>query len=206
MLVVAAVREPPLHTRLIDRYLVAAEDGGLGSAIVLTKADRPHDEDEIRAVVARYRGVGYPVLSGNAKDSGAGRGGARPDRAAASRCSPDTPASASRPSRGASPASSAPSARSARRSGTGRHTTSDPRLIPLPGGGAVVNTAGVRTFHLAAHGSRAARGGLPRDRPAAARAAASGGAPTTATPGAPWRAAVSAERLDSYRRMLHDMR
>ena len=35
-----------------------------------------------------------------------------------------------------------------RKAGTGRHTTSDPRLIPLPGGGAVVDMAGVRSFHL----------------------------------------------------------
>ena len=31
---------------------------------------------------------------------------------------------------------------------SGRHTTTDPRLIPLPGGGAVIDTAGVRAFWL----------------------------------------------------------
>jgi ribosome biogenesis GTPase len=31
---------------------------------------------------------------------------------------------------------------------SGRHTTTDPRLIPMPGGGAVVDTAGVRSFWL----------------------------------------------------------
>ena len=34
------------------------------------------------------------------------------------------------------------------RDGTGRHTTSDPRLIPLPDKGAIVDTAGVRTLFL----------------------------------------------------------
>ena len=89
---------------------------------------------------------------------------------------------------------------------TGRHTTSDPRLIPLPGGGAVVDTAGVRTFHLPADGPRDARVGLPRHRARGRPAAASGGARTTATPAARWSARCREQRLESYRRMLADMR
>ena len=53
--------------------------------------------------------------------------------------------------------------------GTGRHTTSDPRLIPLPGGGAVVNTAGVRTFHLPRMDRAELEAGFPEIAAAAAR-------------------------------------
>ena len=91
-----------------------------------------------------------------------------------------------------------------RKAGTGRHTTTDPRLIPLPGGGAVVDTAGVRTFHLPRLSREEARGGLPRDRGRRARLPLPGLRPRRrrglrgAGPGEP-------ERLDSYRRMLDDM-
>ncbi len=90
--------------------------------------------------------------------------------------------------------------------GTGRHTTSDPRLIPLPGEGAVVDTAGVRTFHLPKMDRARLEAGFPEIARRLARAAASGGARTTATPGAPWSGPSPRERLESYRRMLAEMR
>ena len=49
LLVVASATTPPLHPRLIDRYLVAGELGDLGLAIIVTKADLPHDEAELGA-------------------------------------------------------------------------------------------------------------------------------------------------------------
>ena len=92
------------------------------------------------------------------------------------------------------------------KAGTGRHTTTDPRLIPLPGGGAVVDTAGVRTFHLPRMeradleagfpeiAAAARRVPLPRLRPRRRRGVRGRGG------------ACSPERLESYRRMLADMR
>ena len=93
-----------------------------------------------------------------------------------------------------------------RKAGTGRHTTTDPRLIPMPGGGAVVDTAGVRTLPPPAAIARGPRGGLPGDRAPPRsdcrfRGCAHDGDAGCAVPGR-----VSAERLESYRRMLHDMR
>ena len=204
VLVVAAVRQPPLRSRLIDRYLVAAEDGGLEAGIVLTKADLPHDEDEIRAVSQIYRDVGYPVLLGNAKAPAlveavreliAGRIAVLAGHSGVGK---------STLTRGLTGVERAVGAVSAKL-GTGRHTTSDPRLIPLPGGGAVVDTAGVRTFHLA----RMDRARLEAGFPEIARAAAGcrfRGCAHDGDAGCAVEGAVSAERLDSYRRMLADVR
>ena len=204
VLVVAAVIQPALHPRLIDRYLVAAEDGGLESGIVLTKTDMPHDEDEIRAVSDIYRDVGYPVLSGSAKS---------PELVEAVReliggriavLAGHSGVGKSTLTRGLTGVQRAVGAVSAK-VGTGRHTTSDPRLIPLPDGGAVVDTAGVRTFHLA----RMDRGRLEAGFPEIARAAAGcrfRGCAHDGDAGCAVEGAVSAERLESYRRMLADVR
>ena len=85
--------------------------------------------------------------------------------------------------------------------GTGRHTTSDPRLIPLPGGGAVVDTAGVRTFHLPRMDRADLEAGFPEIAAAAAGCRFRGCA-HDGDAGCAVAAVVSPERLDSYRRML----
>lgn len=204
VLVVASVCRPPLRPRLIDRYLVAAEDGGLAAGIVLTKVDLPHDEDEVGALSRRYRDIGYPVLSGSAKDPAlveavraliAGRVAVLAGHSGVGK---------STLTRGLTGVQRAVGAVSAK-VGTGRHTTSDPRLIPLPGGGAVVDTAGVRTFHLA----RMDRGRLEAGFPEIVRAAAGcrfRGCAHDGDAGCAVEGAVSAERLESYRRMLADVR
>ena len=88
---------------------------------------------------------------------------------------------------------------------TGRHTTTDPRLIPLPAGGAVVDTAGVRTFHL----PRMDRARLEAGFPEIARAAEGcrfRGCAHDGDAGCAVEDAVHPDRLESYRRMLADMR
>lgn len=70
LLVVAAVAEPPLQPRLIDRYAVAAVAGGLDMAVVLTKDDRPHDPVVVEQVAAQQRAAGHQVLVGSALDPG----------------------------------------------------------------------------------------------------------------------------------------
>src|SRR3954470_2377065 len=46
LVIVAAVAEPPLRARLIDRYLVAAWRGGIEPVLALTTVDLPPDRGE----------------------------------------------------------------------------------------------------------------------------------------------------------------
>lgn len=203
LLVVAAVTQPELRPRLIDRYLVAAALGGLEAGVVVTKTDLPHDAAELARILERYREVGYTVLSGSARE------GPLVERVRAligdrtAILAGHSGVGKSTLTRGLTGVERAVGAVS-RKAGTGRHTTSDPRLIPLPGAGAVVDTAGVRTFHLPRLDRERLEAGFPEIAAAARecrfRGCAHDGDAGCAAPGR-----VSEERLDSYRRMLHDM-
>lgn len=61
MVAVASFRRPRLNRRLLDRYLVIAENAGLDSVIVLNKIDL-EDDDVVRRTAAPYEAAGYPVL------------------------------------------------------------------------------------------------------------------------------------------------
>ena len=204
LIVVAAVTEPPLRPRLIDRYLVAAALGGLEAAVLVTKTDLPHDPAELEATLSPYGEAGYAIIAGSTRDSGLVARvreliGAR--TAILAGPSGVGKSSLTRALTGVERAVGAVS----RKAGTGRHTTSDPRLIPLPAGGAVVDTAGVRTFHLPRLDRERLERGFPEiadaGRDCRFRGCAHDGDAGCAVPGR-----VSAARLDSYRRMLHDMR
>ncbi|MFQ3787766.1 small ribosomal subunit biogenesis GTPase RsgA [Halomonas sp. A29] len=71
ILIVFAV-EPAPHPNLIDRYLVAAEATGIAPVLVLNKIDLlPADGGELRALLARYESLGYPVVATTtARDDG----------------------------------------------------------------------------------------------------------------------------------------
>ncbi len=200
LIVVAAVAEPPLAPRLIDRYSVAAAVGGLDLAVVLTKHDRPHDAEAVAQVVARQRAAGHPVLVGSALDAGlveqvraligdrvaalAGHSGVGKSTL--------TTALTGVP-RATRAVSGGP--------GSGRHTTTDPRLIPMPGGGAVVDTAGVRSFWLPPMGPADVATGFPEIVDAATRCRFPDcrhmGDADCAVP-----ATVDPERLASYRALV----
>jgi ribosome biogenesis GTPase len=168
LIVVAAVAEPPLVPRLIDRYAVAAVAGGLDMAVVLTKDDLPHDEALVAEVVARQRAAGHTVLIGSALDarlveqvrqlidgriaaftglSGVGKSTLTAALTGVHRATGEV----------------------SDRLRSGRHTTTDPRLIPLPGSGAVVDTAGVRSFWLPPMGPADIAAGFPDIADAALR-------------------------------------
>ena len=199
LLVVAAMVDPPFRMRFVDRYLAAGELGGLDCAVLLTKADLPHDIAQIARAVEIYREVGYPVLAGSTFDPGfveavrrliggrvaalAGHSGVgKSSLTAALTGMPRTIGEVSRV-------------------GSGRHTTSDPRLIFLPGGGAVVDTAGVRAFYLPPTSATELADAFP-EIDAAAQNCRFRGCRHLGEAGCAVEGAVSPERLDSYRRLL----
>jgi ribosome biogenesis GTPase len=145
LMIVESLTRPDPRPHLIDRYLVAAWVGGLDAAVVLTKADLAPQAGQ--ALHDLYAGIGYDVFVGSAKDPTFAQelrtyiG----DRAAAlvgqSGVGKSTLTSwLTGVARTVGEVSD--------RDGTGRHTTSDPLLIPLEGGGAIIDTAGVRSLFL----------------------------------------------------------
>lgn len=200
LIVVAAAADPPFRPRFVDRYLVAGELGGLEGALVITKTDLPHDDALVARAAEIYRDVGYPVLTGRTDDPGFveevralidGRVAALAGHSGVGK------SSLTRHLTGVARAVGAVS----ERAGTGRHTTTDPRLIPMPDGGAVVDTAGVRTFYLPPLDAGDLAAGFPEIAAAAAgcrfRGCRHDGDEGCAVVGR-----VTPGRLESYRRLL----
>ena len=63
VVVVVSVVSPPLHPRLIDRYLVAIEAGGCEAIIAVNKVDllKPEDFDSEIAKLDPYKEAGIPI-------------------------------------------------------------------------------------------------------------------------------------------------
>ncbi len=145
LVIVTALADPPPRLRLIDRFLVAAYDAGLEPVLCLTKADlagpekilpvyaplglrsivlgRPLSEEKLDELRTQLAGQ-LSVLVGH---SGVGKSTLvnalipEADRAVGE-VSPVT--------------------------GRGRHTSSSAVALPLPGGGWIIDTPGLRSFGL----------------------------------------------------------
>ncbi|WP_026424474.1 ribosome small subunit-dependent GTPase A [Actinokineospora inagensis] len=142
LLIVCALADPPPRTGFIDRCLVAAFAGGLEPLLCLTKADLGdpaplialYEELDLTVVVSRFdeepeevRRLLADRLSALVGHSGVGKS------TLVNRLVPD-----------AERAIGAVSG-----IGKGRHTSTSAVALPLPGGGWVIDTPGVRAFGLA---------------------------------------------------------
>jgi ribosome biogenesis GTPase len=150
VVVVVAAKAPPLHPRLIDRYLVAVERSGARAALVVNKVDLL-DDDERHAVLALlqpYRELGSPVLLCSVSD-GTGIEELREVLAGA------TCVFVGQSGVGKSSLLNALHATAAAKTGAvragdgrGRHTTSASSLYELPGAIRVIDTPGIRRFSV----------------------------------------------------------
>jgi len=147
---VFAAAQPAPKWNLLDRYLAAIESADLNALICLTKLDLVSGslQDEIAAAAAEYRRIGYPVILVSAH-SGEGLDELRValrDRVSVllgkSGVGKTTLLNALQPGLGlrVSAVSQA--------TGKGRHTTTHLQLFLLEGGGAIIDTPGVREFGL----------------------------------------------------------
>jgi ribosome biogenesis GTPase / thiamine phosphate phosphatase len=148
MLVVVVAPRPQPDLFLVDRYLAAAASAGIGVLLVANKADEAFDSDlqlEIAAlascgcatiICSARTGLGLPALRERLRQqtvmfvgqSGVGKSSLLRELA---------------------PGCDAPIGELLK-SKEGRHTTSAARLYELPGGGALIDSPGVRDFAPAA--------------------------------------------------------
>jgi len=203
LLVVVAAAEPPLRRGLVDRLLVAAWAGRLAAALVITKADLMHLADEpIEGVLADYAALGVPGVVVD---------GRRPEGIEATRALIDGRVAIAAGHSGVGKSTlvngltGGEQAIAAIRelNQRGRHTTTTSRWLDLPGGGAVIDTPGVRSFALAgvdAHDIASAfpeiADARPRCRFADCRHMGETGCAVVG--------AVSPARLDSYRKLVEE--
>jgi ribosome biogenesis GTPase len=148
--VVVSVVSPPLHPRLIDRYLIAIRRGGAEAAICVNKADLLASDELEREleVLKPYRALGLPVISCSA-ETGLGRDellavlsgkvSAFVGHSGVGKSSllntlkPDLDLQVGTLSEGY---------------GRGRHTTTRSTMWDLGGGTRIIDTPGVRSFGL----------------------------------------------------------
>ncbi len=145
VLVVASAAEPPLKPNLIDRMLVAAEQSRIRPVICINKIDLV-EPSGLEPLVGVYSRMGYTVLLLSAVT---GFGIARLRRILRGHIS----VLAGQSGVGKSSLLNAVDSRLrlavrpvSHETKKGRHTTSTARLLPLEGGGWVVDTPGVRQF------------------------------------------------------------
>ena len=146
LVVVTALADPVPRPRLVDRCLVAAYDGGLVPLLCLTKRDLA-DPAELLALYAPL-GVDSVVTGPGAQDPGVAELRARLSGRVSvlfgqSGVGKSTLVNLLVPDafRAVGEVTGV---------GKGRHTSSSAVALPLPGGGTVVDTPGVRSFGLGA--------------------------------------------------------
>jgi ribosome biogenesis GTPase len=149
VVVIGSVSEPPFNARLVDRILVAAERAEAAILIVLNKIDLAEDRKSAAALLEGYAAIGYATLL----TSATGGEGVSSLRAA---LSGKTTVLAGSSGVGKSalltavePGLRLRSAAVSNATSKGRHTTTAVSLLPLSGGGFVVDTPGMREFGIA---------------------------------------------------------
>lgn len=147
LIVVASAAEPPLKSNLVDRFLVAAEQGRMRAIICINKIDLI-DNADIQPLVGVYSQMGYTVILASAQT---GFGVDRLRRrlqdkqsviAGQSGVGKSSLLNAVQPGLGLAIGDVVHETKK------GRHTTTTARLIPLEVGGYVVDTPGIRQFLL----------------------------------------------------------
>lgn len=150
VVVVVAAEAPPLHPRLIDRYLVAVEHSGARPVLVVNKVDLLGEDRRhgLLSLLQPYRALGMPVLPCSAS-----RGEGIDDVRAAlagSTCVFVGQSGVGKSSllNALDGAAEAPIGAVRDGDGRGRHTTTASALYDLAGDILVIDTPGIRRFSV----------------------------------------------------------
>jgi ribosome biogenesis GTPase len=144
--VVTAAVHPEPNPRLLDRLLVACHHAGIAPLLCVNKVDQ--GTDSIDPWIGDYQDAGYEILLASARTA---RGIGCLARAIAGRttlfCGPSG-VGKSALLNAIHPGYRLREGSISEATGKGRHTTTTAQLLPLPGGGFVVDTPGVKEFGL----------------------------------------------------------
>lgn len=213
LVVVAALADPPPRPRMVDRCLVAAYDAGMDALLCLTKADLA----DPAPFLAQYGALDLPaVATAVTADGVAGLDAVRERlRGRVSVLIGHSGVGKSTLINALIPDADRATGEVNEVTGRGRHTSSSAVALPLPEGGWVIDTPGVRSFGLA----HVAPEDLLRGFPDLAEAAAECPRGCTHAEDAPdcaldaWVGAATgavaeqrAARVDSFRRLLASRR
>lgn len=148
---VFAAANPRPTWNLLDRYLVTAEAAGIPALICLTKMDHVEGKPEaaeIRAVMAEYQAIGYPVILTSAVT---GSGLNELNAALCDRMSVFVGKSGVGKTsllNVLEPGLGLRVQETSRSTGKGRHTTTHFEMFSLASGGSIIDTPGIREFGL----------------------------------------------------------
>lgn len=147
VLVVFAAAKPEPHPRMLDRFLVIAEANGLAARIVINKCDLV-PEREIRARFAEHVNAGYPLHLTSVR-AGTGLEALR-DEVGGRSSALSGPSGVGKSSlmNTLFPGLNLRTAEISESVNKGRHTTVGAVLHPLPGGGFIADTPGLREVGL----------------------------------------------------------
>lgn len=147
LLIVGSAAEPYLKPNLIDRFLVSAEKNHIRPLIVINKVDLV-ERASLEPLVGVYSQMGYRVLLVSAKEN---FGVDRLRRELAGRATAVAGQSGVGKSsllNAVDPGWNLRVSAVSQETQKGRHTTTTARLLPLSGGGYVIDTPGIRQFQL----------------------------------------------------------
>ncbi len=146
VVIVTSLAEPPLNLNLVDRYLVAADTGGLAAVLCINKIDLGN-RSSVEPLLEPYAVMDLPCVWTSAR-SGEGIPALR--SRLAGRSSVFAGASGAGKSSLLNAVEPGLELRSGEMTaaGKGRHTTTFSSLLPLSGGGYVIDTPGIREYTL----------------------------------------------------------
>ncbi len=148
-MLVAALAHPATSTTFIDRFLATATAYNVRALLVINKIDLledPEDHELLEAVEYLYRSIGYEVMSVSAR-TGEGMDALRERlRGKVTLVSGNSGVGKSTLINGLIPGLDLRTAEISAAHDTGMHTTTFSELFRLPGGGAIIDTPGVRGF------------------------------------------------------------